>query len=240
MEGKYNTGVPIDINTISEDERKLAFHEWAEGSEALEELLNTGYENGFLSHACCGGDTGHPYISYDLNDDNSKKMAMHLAQQLIESGLNCKITFLHDFFDTEEEYRKDREYLIRNFPESFTEENLSPTRTIINLSIYTMMENREQIFKLMTDVVREAQLDNVKLPESLKEIPERNFDEPIIKKENDSVVKKSNMISQATKSSNEGLLTVDLVETISELNAAQKIFLQQSPKKEETENEIEE
>ena len=52
--------------------------------------------------------------------------------------------------------------------------------------------------------------------------------------------KKSNMISQATKSSNEGLLTVDLVETISELNAAQKIFLQQSPQKEETENEIEE
>ena len=240
MEGKYNTGVPIDINTISEDERKLAFHEWAEGSEALEELLNTGYENGFLSHACCGGDTGHPYISYDLNDDNSKKMAMHLAQQLIESGLNCKITFLHDFFDTEEEYRKDRLYLIKNFPESFTEENLSPTRTIVNLAIYTMMENREQIFKLMTDVVREAQLDNVKLPESLEEIPERNFDEPIIKKENDSVVKKSNMISQATKSSNEGLLTVDLVETISELNAAQKIFLQQSPKKEETENEIEE
>ena len=84
MEGKYNTGVPIDINTISEDERKFAFHEWAEGSEALEELLNTGYENGFLSHACCGGDTGHPYISYDLNDDNSRKMAMHLAQQLIE------------------------------------------------------------------------------------------------------------------------------------------------------------
>lgn len=240
MDGKYNTGVPIDINTISEDERKLAFHEWAEGSEALEELLNTGYENGFLSHACCGGDTGHPYISYDLNDDNSRKMAMYLAQQLIESGLNCKIIFLHDFFDTEEEYRKDRLYLIKNFPESFTEENLSPTRTIINFSIYTMMENREQIFKLMADGVREAQLDNVKLPKSLEEIPERNFDDPIIKKENDSLVTKSNMMAQTVKSSNEGLLTVDLIETISELNESQKSFLQQSPNKKETEYEIEE
>ena len=103
-----------------------------------------------------------------------------------------------------------------------------------------MMENREQIFKLMADGVREAQLDNVKLPKSLEEIPERNFDDHIIKKENDSLVTKSNMMAQTVKSSNEGLLTVDLIETISELNESQKSFLQQSPNKKETEYEIKE
>ena len=40
MNIKYNTGHPIDINELSEEERKIAFHEWAEGSPGLEKLLN--------------------------------------------------------------------------------------------------------------------------------------------------------------------------------------------------------
>ena len=64
MKGKYNTGVPIDINELSDEERKIAFHEWAEGSMALENLLSDGYERGIISSACCGGDTGRPYIMY--------------------------------------------------------------------------------------------------------------------------------------------------------------------------------
>ena len=79
MKSKYNTGVPMDINKLSDEERQMAFHEWAEGSEALEQWLNQGYERGFLSHACCGGDTGHPYISYDLHDEQSRKIAMIIA-----------------------------------------------------------------------------------------------------------------------------------------------------------------
>ena len=240
MEGKYNTGVPIDINTISADERKIAFHEWAEGSEALEELLNVGYENGFLSYACCGGDTGHPYISYELYDDNSRKMAMYLAQQLIKSNLNCKIDFLHDFFDTEEEYKKDREHLIKNFPNSFTEENLSPTRTITTLSVYAKMENSEQIFKLMADTVREAQLDNVKLPQSLEEVPERNFDDPKIEKSKKTLLGKENMVAHVIKSSKENMLKVDMQEVLSELNATQNFIQNNNQPNIENGPEIEE
>ena len=40
MKSKYNTGHPIDINELTDEERKNAFHEWAEGSQSLERLLN--------------------------------------------------------------------------------------------------------------------------------------------------------------------------------------------------------
>lgn len=46
MNSKYNTGRPIDINNLVDKERKIAFHECAEGSPGLEKLLNEGYENG--------------------------------------------------------------------------------------------------------------------------------------------------------------------------------------------------
>ena len=232
MESKYNTGVPIDINSISEEERKIAFHEWAEGSKALEELLNAGYERGFLSHACCAGDTGKPYISYELKDENSKKMAMCIAKQLAASGLNCKISFTHDFYETEEEYRKTREHLIRNFPESFTEENFSPTRTITDLKVYAKEGNSEDVFKMMAGYIREAQLDSVKLPESEEEIPSRNFDEPIISKQD--------IIDKDIKSNEENILKVEVIEVITEISKSQKDFIQkQTPKQSNKEDELE-
>lgn len=203
MKSKYNTGVPIDINTLSKEERKIAFHEWAEGSEALEELLNIGYERVFLSHACCGGDTGKPYISYKLNDENSRKMAMYIARHLVASGLDCEISFTHDFYQTEEEYRKMREHLIRNFPESFSEESLSPTRTITDFSVYAKERNCEEVFKMMAKYVREAQLDCVKLPESEDEIPSRNFDKTIISKPD-------------IESNEENILKVEVIKVMSE------------------------
>ncbi len=85
MESKYNTGIPIDINELPEEERQIAFHEWADGLPALENLLKEAYNKSFLSHGCCGGDSGKPYIDFQLNDEYSRKMAMVIAKRLVES-----------------------------------------------------------------------------------------------------------------------------------------------------------
>lgn len=123
MKSKYNTGVPMDISKLSDEERKQAFHEWAEGSEALERLLIVGYNRGFLSHACCGGDTGHPYISYDLEDEYSRKMAISVAEQLVNSELDCSVS-IYDDFD------------LNDFdPKQF------PTRNITDLNVWIIKRN---------------------------------------------------------------------------------------------------
>lgn len=175
MKSKYNTGKPIDISELTDAERKQAFHEWAEGSQALEQLLNVGYERGFFSHACCGGDTGRPYISYKLNDDQSKKIAMYIAKQLIASDLDCRINFDNDFHYTEEEYKEIREHLLRTFPEDFSEEQISSTRSISQLNVQTRIENREVVFGAMAKSIKEVELDKVKLPQTEEEIPTKDF-----------------------------------------------------------------
>jgi len=177
MEGKYNTGYPIDLRKLSKEEAKAAMHEWAEGSPGLERLLKEGYEKGLLSMACCAGhgENGKPYIAYDLNDENSRKMAMDIAEKLVDSDLDCEVHFQNDFHQTEEEYSEIREHLIKNFPEDFSEENYSPTRTINRLNVQAKMENKEEVFETMADYVKEAELDNVKLPESKEEVPRKDF-----------------------------------------------------------------
>ena len=175
MKSKYNTGEPIDINKLSDEERKQAFHEWAEGSKALENLLNEGYEKGFLSFACCGGDTGKPYISYKLDNDYSRKMAMSVAQELVKSDLDCKVDFTDDFYQTEEEYKETREHLIKNFPNDFSEEKFSPTRTITALNVRPKMENMEEVYSFMSKSIEEANLDNIELPKTKEEVPSKSF-----------------------------------------------------------------
>ncbi len=177
MKSKYNTGVPIDINELSDEERKQAFHEWAEGSKALENLLIEGYKKGFLSFACCSGDTGKPYISYKLDNDYSKKMAMSVAQELVKSDLDCEVQFEHDFdfCETEEEYKKVREYLLKTFPDEISEEKYSPTRTIRRLHVRPTVENAEEVYGFMAKSIKEASLDNIELPKTKEEVPKKIY-----------------------------------------------------------------
>ncbi len=162
MQSKYNTGKPIDIKTLTAKERKKAFHEWAEGSKQLERLLNQGYNKGFLSHACCAGDTGTPYISYNLNDEYSRKMAMAIAKKLIDSKYNCEIT-MYDNFDLNDAY-----------PEVYSD------RGITCLIVDTLLENREAVFELMCDTIKHAKLKSIQLPLCAEQKLEKKFD---IKKE---------------------------------------------------------
>ena len=192
MKSKYNTGIPIDISSLTEKERKLAFHEWAEGSEALEQLLNQGYEKGFLSHACCGGDTGKPYISYNLNNDYSRKMAIAVAEKLVNSDLDCQVSFLSDFCYTEEEYKEMRNHLLKTFPEDFSEENMPDSRVVTELNVQTKMENREEVFNTMSKSIKEAELDKVKLPQTEAEVPKKKFKKAREEIQSDRIVKSEN------------------------------------------------
>ncbi len=102
-------------------------------------------------------------------------MAMHVAKQLVESDLDCKVSIDNDFNQTEEEYKEMREHLLKNFPEDFSEKNYSPTRSITVLNVQAKMENREEVFDTMSKSIREAELDKVKLPESEEQIPKKEF-----------------------------------------------------------------
>lgn len=200
MKSKYNTGKPIDINKLTDEERKQAFHEWAEGSEALEQLLNEGYEKGFLSHACCGGDTGNPYVCYELNDEHSRKMAMAVAEKLVNSDLDCQVSFMSDFCYTEEEYREIRDHLIKTFPEEISGESLPDSRSITRLNVQTKMENREEVFCAMSKSIREAELDKVKLPQTEFEIPEKEFKKALEDVQNNSEKTNDNKFISELKS----------------------------------------
>ena len=180
MDSKYNTGDSIDIYTLTPEERQIAFHEWAEGSPALENLLKEAYNKGFLSYACCGGDSGKPYIAFQLNDEYSRKMAMAIAKQLAKSNLDCRVIIANDFDISEEEYKNMRAHLIKTFPEDFHEENFSPTRTITELNVQPKMDNREEVFESILECIRNIkkdQLDNVKLPACKEELPSKDFKE---------------------------------------------------------------
>lgn len=157
MDKKYNTGQPIDIETLSKDELKEAFHEWAEGCDLLEELLIEGYNKGLFSKACCSGDNVLPYIAYKLENNNARKLAIYIARQLVESDLDCKVTVYDDFWLNKED------------PERF------PEKEIYELVILTHSYNRDEIFELIIKSIKEANIENIELPTEESEIPRKDF-----------------------------------------------------------------
>ena len=76
MKTSYNNGKDQDINQLSKNEQLDAIHEWAEGSQSLENLLRYCLKNSIPTHACCAG---HPeraisssYIAFKRTDKNSR------------------------------------------------------------------------------------------------------------------------------------------------------------------------
>lgn len=170
MESKYNTGVPMDINELSEEELKDAFHEWAEGSQALEQLLNEGYKQGLISLACCAGHEekkSRPYIIYNLENDNAKKIALNIAKKLLESGLDCDV----------------------DLSASYKFENMKYNLNINELYIMTQKENGNEVFELMLSTIKETVLDEIVLPESIKELPQNELLDKELLEEMDKIAK---------------------------------------------------
>lgn len=196
MKSKYNTGSPIDIATLTKRERKKAFHEWAEGSVALEKLLNTGYKKRFPSLACCGGDTGHPYICYDLNDDRSRKMAVAVANKLVESSHDCQITIYDNFM------------LNDAYPETY------PARGITRLHVEALLSNKEEVFNMMSDTIKHANLKNIELPTEPSQLPVKSFKPKEQEKNNitDQLAEKTYSDDELEQNKSESQLSPKVVE----------------------------
>lgn len=71
---KYNNLSSFDIYSLSNEELKIAIHEWAEGEPVIEELLWKCYNSGIETRGCHAG--GRPYltISADKSIDKVKNM----------------------------------------------------------------------------------------------------------------------------------------------------------------------
>lgn len=52
---KYNSGASIPISSLSDEELRIAIHEWAEGNNSLESLLWRCYKNGIETQGCHSG-----------------------------------------------------------------------------------------------------------------------------------------------------------------------------------------
>ena len=169
---KYNTGKPIEIEDINPEEIDLAIHEWAEGSENLEKVLKEGYKNGLYSTACCvGGGEKHcslPYIMYDLKDEKSRKIALYLTQKLEESDVDCKIVFYDDSIYNEIN------------PEEY------PTINLTQLHIEILVEDKEETFRKMFEILSEIEkvdLDKIEIPKDGAKTTDRKFKfEDLVKK----------------------------------------------------------
>lgn len=164
LKNKYNNGTPMSIKDLSEDEIEIAMHIWAEGSKNLEKVLKEGYKNGIMSLACCaGGPEPHsiyPYIRFTLDTDKSRKIAVYVAKQLIDSGLDCEIEFIDNFMFNEW------------MPDQY------PTKDLTDFDIYTLVRNREEVFGKMFEILREIEkvdLNEIRLPTDKKQIPNQKF-----------------------------------------------------------------
>lgn len=166
-ERKYNNGKPIRIQDLNPEEIENAIHEWAEGSESLEKLLKECYKNGIYSYACCTGGGGKhcktPYVSYELYDDKSIKSALYIAQKLKESKMNCDISFYGD------------EWFRKQFPDS-----------PIEFRIETLVENRDEVFEKMLEVLGELEkvdLDKIEISDEAYKKAEQTLKfEDLVKK----------------------------------------------------------
>ena len=82
---KWNRGNSIPIDSLTFDELEEAIHEWAEGSEILEELLWLCYEKSVYTTGCDAGDHHFAYIDFDITKGNTKNL-----QKLINAALKMR------------------------------------------------------------------------------------------------------------------------------------------------------
>lgn len=71
---KYNNLSSFDINSLSDEELKIAIQEWAEGEPVMEELLWQCYNNGVETKGCHAGARPYLSISADKSADKIKNM----------------------------------------------------------------------------------------------------------------------------------------------------------------------
>ena len=83
INGELNTGFPIDINSIDENNKMNALVEWSEGNRGLRYLLYLCDKNGIETRACCGGHSKdepvdnpgmNAYVAINFNEGNNENL----------------------------------------------------------------------------------------------------------------------------------------------------------------------
>ncbi len=85
---KYNNLSSIDVYSLSPEELKIAIHEWAEGDEAMEELLWKCYNSGVETKQSHAG--ARPYIEIS-GDHNVEKVKSLISSVCNVDGFSTRI-----------------------------------------------------------------------------------------------------------------------------------------------------
>lgn len=127
IEKTYNTGFPIDINSMNQNEKNNAIVQWSEGNRGLRSFLYLCDKNGIETRACCGGhskeeqvdDSGmNAYVAINFDRNGNENLINLLS--VIEDIENCQIIFVSST-DNEpfcnivslQEYTKDEELFFK-------------------------------------------------------------------------------------------------------------------------------
>ena len=126
-----------------------------------------------------GEHSRHPYIEFNLTDENSQKLALHLAEQLQQSGLDCRFDFKSQTVLTREGLELQQRTgatsttALLNNPEF--NRDLHLTTELTQFHVETLNENREEVFTNMNGSIKTADLENIQRPTRREQIPSQDF-----------------------------------------------------------------
>lgn len=159
---KWNRGKSIPVSSLDDVSLREAIHEWAEGSQALEELLLICNKNGWETSGCDAGNHGHPpYLDFDLENNFQKLEKIISAVWNFENGSNIRILFggnpksgpdwyktVVDFSPTK---KKDAELFWQTLVNVVSSENYQPLTNACKylLKIVEFLADKESGFSLL-------------------------------------------------------------------------------------------
>ena len=153
MSTKYNNGQPINIESLDKSELAQAFHEWAEGSEALEDLFYACHEQGIKTWAS----DAHIEPTYFTNRELGIEED---PDNIVEYPACPYISFVLD--EKSEETMKSIYELLKDRKDVEMMMQLFSTGEVPStFNIYTKPDNRDEIFSILSHNIREEKSKSV-------------------------------------------------------------------------------
>lgn len=160
MSTKYNNGQPINIESLDKSELAQAFHEWAEGSKALEDLFYACHEQGIKTWAS----DAHIEPTYFTNRELGIEED---PDNIVEYPARPYISFVLD--EHSEENMKSIYELLKSRKDVEMMMQLFSTGDIPStFNIYTNPDNRDEIFSMLSQDIREEKSKEVSSPDFKK------------------------------------------------------------------------
>ena len=147
MKSEYNTGDVMDIDRLTDDQKKQAFHEWAEGSPALEELFLSCDDKGIKTLASCSGDP-------ERHDKQIEYLGKDYQMHMSEVTPRPYVVIIIEEF--QEEYLKSMyDRLVSSKEDCEIELSIHPNIGKMVFSVFCNLKNREDMFSLISQSIRE-------------------------------------------------------------------------------------